>query len=732
MKRTLLKVLFLLSVFSGLWALPFQGTVISPVAGNWENAQPLIIEKADKTCEVYYSLSGADPLISGFAYDGPVMLEGTGVQKLMLVSVSDAGISDVISITYSSNAKPAPSYIPQDTRDVYIRITDKTHIPMPDSARWAAGVSANQKDPESSAFHSGGELSLNGRCDEPRILPLIISTSQGFYRYLLRTGIEAPSLPAPVAQYTGIEFSQWNYIRFNNGRTSLYSIDGGPWQQTKKPVFIDRTEEHTVSWKELKPVTTAELEEGYADEGTQTMVLPAKPEFNLPEKSWTGGSLFLSFPSEDFVFEYEDEKGRIHYQNSWGMATVPGDSEGIKENFTIYYKGLKQGTMDVSVLINRRIPEGPEIVPDTNELFSRTEVVLKFHSADTVYYKVTIPENRPYGFDFATDDIEGMTDDELNPEGNNYMRLADGEIVLGVNPDSALLYRVTAYSEDVSGNRSDLTQYAVVVDGTNLYVADEPSFLDAQYVSSAQYGSMNNPCKSLGEAVQIAERNGFLNPRVFISGTHTLKGQLSIAGNLRLIGKQNARIICPEDSEIIITDGFTSISGITLEKRETPLDEIYCRSLVTIQNASLSLYDCELYADFSKNGIVINADNSSINIKKCGITTRAQTYTALVSAHGTKLFMYNVRGVASAPTAVGISAEGGMSYLADSSLSVIASLGRIAEYVDLSWVLEACSLRGNNTIPVESAIWTDENSILLSDKANSYSGFSKLWIRAEK
>lgn len=731
MKRTLLTAIFLLSAVSGIWALAFEGTVLSPVAGSWENTQPLIIEKpAD--CEVYYSLTGADPLISGFAYDGPIMLDGQGEQKLRIVSVSENGISDIVSIDFISKNRPSPSYIPQTARDMYIRVTDNTHITMPDTVLWAAGVSANQADPASSAFHTGGEISLNGRCDIPRILPLIISTAQGYYRYLMRVGLDAQSLPAPVPAYEGIEFSQWNYIRFNNGRTTLYSLDGSPWQQTSKPVYVDRSEEHTISWKELKPVTRAELEAGFEEEpAVQTMVLAAKPEFSLPESTWTSQAVLVSFPSEDFTLSYETEGGHIHYASSFGLATVPGDSNGTTTHLTIYYKGIKQGTMDVSVLLNRRIPSGPTVISSAEGGFSRSDVILSFHSSDTVWCKVSIPANRPYGFDFATDDIEALAESASSAASDDFTMLTDGRVVLAVNPDAALLYHLSCYSEDIAGNRSDVSNYTVVVDGANLYAADENTVTDAAFLKTAPLGSMNNPYSTLSEAINASVSEGFMNPRIFVYGTHNLDETLTITKNVRLTGKMNARIICSENAEIDIIGGSASFSGVTIEKRETADIGDFRKCLINMTGASLSLYDSELYTDFKTNGIVIKADDSAINIKKCGITARAASYTALVSSHDTKLFMYNVRGIANAPTAVGISAEGGMSFLADSNLSVIGSLGRIAEYVNLQWVCEACNLQGNNTIPVESAVWTDSASVLLSDKANTFSGFAILWVKAD-
>ena len=84
--------------------------VISPVEGTWANPQSLIIDSEPGT-EVYYSLNGGDPLISGFAYDGPVLLEGTGDFSLTIVSVSKEGTSIPKTIEYTVENKPELSYI---------------------------------------------------------------------------------------------------------------------------------------------------------------------------------------------------------------------------------------------------------------------------------------------------------------------------------------------------------------------------------------------------------------------------------------------------------------------------------------------------------------------------------------------------------------------------------------------------------------------------------------------
>ena len=82
-------VIFVLSLFFGCFfafADVAESKIISPVPGNWQNPQPLIILKQPET-EVYYSLSGDNPLNSGFAYDGPVRLDMTGSLMLSVITV---------------------------------------------------------------------------------------------------------------------------------------------------------------------------------------------------------------------------------------------------------------------------------------------------------------------------------------------------------------------------------------------------------------------------------------------------------------------------------------------------------------------------------------------------------------------------------------------------------------------------------------------------------------------
>ncbi len=77
----------------------FAQRVISPVAGNFCNKQPLVIDVSDGA-ECFYSLSGTDPLASGFAYDGPVLIDITGRVDVKIAVIKENS-KEEIEISYN-------------------------------------------------------------------------------------------------------------------------------------------------------------------------------------------------------------------------------------------------------------------------------------------------------------------------------------------------------------------------------------------------------------------------------------------------------------------------------------------------------------------------------------------------------------------------------------------------------------------------------------------------------
>ena len=81
----------------GLAALVFAAVsadvkIINPVKGVWANKQLLVLGLSEGE-NAYYSLNGSDPRESGFAYDGPVMLDVSGDVEVRIVAVDSRGLS---------------------------------------------------------------------------------------------------------------------------------------------------------------------------------------------------------------------------------------------------------------------------------------------------------------------------------------------------------------------------------------------------------------------------------------------------------------------------------------------------------------------------------------------------------------------------------------------------------------------------------------------------------------
>ena len=92
------KLVFTFFIFS-FSVFCFAQRIISPVAGNFCNKQPLVLDVSDGA-ECFYSLSGTDPLTSGFAYDGPVLIDASGRINLKITAIR-GDLKEEIEINYN-------------------------------------------------------------------------------------------------------------------------------------------------------------------------------------------------------------------------------------------------------------------------------------------------------------------------------------------------------------------------------------------------------------------------------------------------------------------------------------------------------------------------------------------------------------------------------------------------------------------------------------------------------
>jgi len=726
-KKTEMIFVFFFMEFYCILAAFSQTKIISPVEGSWLNPQPIVLEKQSDT-EVYYTLTGTDPLKSGFAYDRPVPLSGYGTFELTIATVMSNGTYTTQTVTWTVSGRGKPNYIPIVDGDAYVNFSETTKITIPDTVYWAAGTTSSSV-PDVSEMQKGGTISMDGGCSVERFIPLVLKTTAGYFRYVLRIDPNGDFLMAkPIPEKEGIEFASWNYIRFMNGRNVIYSLDGGPWIQTKDPVFIDRTEAHTVSWKHLTPVYPYETETSIPTE-PEVFQIPAKPSFSgIPEGELSNTCVVASPDNQDYILEYILPDGRSVYLRSFYADTITGDLCNFSPEFTVYYRGIKQGKLSFSVSIDKRAPSMPEIIADEMSGFSRTHVALNFRSNGNVFYAISEPLNYEEGFDMAEVSkglfTNYMPDDFIPLDSND-------EIVILPAPDNtAAYYTVYAFAQDEAGNDSNIAEFSTVIDPVNYYVVSDAIRAKSpdKYSSSYPEGTKNNPLSSVQQAVETSQRYG--NPNIFVEGVFKDIPELLFYKDCHITGVGETRLIMNSDSDIIVRDSSLSLKGCSVEKTVPYTGSVFQKNLLKISGGSFSAENCEFFCSFDGSGTGITVDNGAVSLVSCGLTMKASSYTALLSSAVSNVSLRSVRGVSTAKTAVGVSASGGTINLDNTQLTVNGSFGRGAEFTNLSWAMINCSFISKNAMSATTAVWTDSKSVKIEESNNTYNGFSSLMMKA--
>ena len=679
--------------------------VISPVEGTWANPQSLIIDSEPGT-EVYYSLNGGDPLISGFAYDGPVLLEGTGDFSLTIVSVSKEGTSIPKTIEYTVENKPELSYIKNASDSPVIPMYKDSIIEIPKDTKWFVGTSTTYL-PEEKIYQTGGKVALYSNCDVVNYIPLIIKENNSYYRYVLKTGFsDLLRYSAPVPSVTGIEFYSWNYIRLSDGEKSVYSIDNGPWKETKTLISIDRTKDHVIRWQKADKT-----------DSVKEFFIPAKPHIlGIPEKGFTNQTVKLTLDSTDYQMGYKSPDGNVLFTNEITVDTVTGDSASISINFDIYYQGIKQGSIDPVFLIDRRNPFVPEVVSTTENNFSRDNVEVTFVSNEEVYYSISSPIFNTDGFD--TSDVSQI---QKTPDKSMFKKAENNTVVLPSAKDAAVFYTVYAYAKDISGNCSDIISYSTIIDSKNYYV-------DSSVKKTGNHlGTKYDPFPEINDAVAAIKSD---NVTLYLKGSFVLDKPFTISTNCTILGDENTRLNFTSNSLLVIENANVTMKDCILEKQVPQTGDVLQKNLLRIYDSSFIASNCEFVCYFDFSGSCISSKNSSITLENTGLSIHASSYAAAINAENTQLKLFNVRASSSAKTAVGISAANNTCIVDNSEIKVIGSYTRACEFLAVVWDFQNTSFISRNAISSKPAIWMDSFSTKNVDFKNKIEGFSALYTQA--
>lgn len=690
-------------------AFVFAQRIISPVEGIFNNRQALVIDVADGA-ECFYSFTGSDPLTSGFAYDGPVLIDASGNISVNVVCLKDDlreeysvnfTVDDTTSSMVSSSSIGEKEYfVASVVAGGFYNWSSDLPLNIPAEFRYALGSG----DP---VFLPGQTLKLEGDNALGRYLPCNVTDGTNNWRFIIKI---VPGVSAFMAKYEGVPFKigDWENFTFT-GEKLIYCIDDSDWSASRETVTLDRSVAHKIKWQDVA------YEHGNP---VYVYILPPKPQLNV---SGNGAGAIKAALDGNAEYAMKLQKcgvsGEYNFDGGYftecALDVFAGEEISGEAVFDIYYRGCHQGTISVPVAIDRKPPAAPVIETEFKGLFIRSSVNLTINSKSQgdIFYAVSAPFFVP---------SEDMTKTEISypqVEAKNFKKY-DKSVRLMAGKNGAVYYKVKAYVKDEAGNVSETTEYSIIIDEYNYYV-------DSEAKNSLCDGSRNNPFTTLSQAFSVVNGNKFVH--FYIKGTFNLsEGEHVISSNVSLTPVGETRIVFPANSTLVIKDAGVEVENIIFEKAsagKTAAGET--KEMFVLQNATANVSGCEIVGVFGTSGTVINCQDSVLLLNDCGITAQGQVYSCGINGSESKVGLKNCRVSTVAPTCVNFSLAGGTFDLHNSTCQVNGQIGRIAELSKTVVRYANNSFKGKlgKETKILLPVWADGEVVFYENKNNTVKGF---------
>lgn len=693
-------LLLILSFFS---LAAFCERVISPVKGKFANKQSLIISLKEGE-EAFYSYTNTNPLNSGFAYDGPVLIDMSGQVSLHVVIVKgEAKESYEINYTVNENNPFAEGtfekkFIDRVCLENVLLCTSRNVINVPKSLLFSIG------DGEKPRI-SGATLSVSADNRLSRYIPCTVIDGNQNWRFIIYlSNGDAGSFSKTEVPF---ELSDWTDFTFT-GHNLIWCLDDGMWSASKETVKIDRSKKHVIYWQDV----------AYKDGNpVQSFVLPPKPsvqtEYYDKAANFTiEGDLRYRFSVLSSGAAGDASSSSSGVYTTLTFDTFEGDYIKAKAVFAFYCDGVYQGTIDSPYEIDRQPPLPPKFIPSEPGAYARHDVSLNVEAEEgsKIYLNILGPFNVN-----STSYIDNNSEfDYINP--GEYFVYKSQPIELRAGVEKAVCYKAFAYAEDRSGNISAVSSYQVIIDEYNYFIAaSAPSF--------AADGSRLHPFNSFEQVLNVINQGKFVH--FFVSGTLRLPEGLSkITSNCSFTGMSDARLLLDASSFIMVSDSSIEFQNCVIQK-EIGEAKTSDQRFIVLEKSAASFEDCELLGNFASSGTLIGAEESIVTVKKSGLTSQSSIYAGGISGINSKISLSDCHVASVSDTAVNFSLKGGTFSLHNCDCKVISHLGRILEAGGANLRLVSNSYTGDFDHEAKDIkpVWTDENCLILEDKNNKSKGF---------
>ena len=675
--------------------------VISPIEGTWLNKQLLVIDNSDGG-EYFYSLNGSDPETTGFAYDGPVLIDLTGDIELRIARYGKNSVEKTVKFkvypdeAYSSSYK---DFIYSFYDSGILNYTSGSVLTVPGDLMYSFGL-----PPDS--FIQGRELSISDKSVLIRYIPctLLDPVTNKKWRFIIKTFPQS----AGVFSRRDVPFyiTDWETLTFTNDNF-IYKIDSEYWELPKTSRKLDRSVSHMISWQSI------DYEFGNPIE---YFVLPPKPSIN--QSILDDGCVVFNIDGDSsYSFCILSDEGSSFQElyTTIGADTFYGDNAAGKLRIGIFSNSVYQGEMEAAFDIKKRPPSMPVITSSVDSFYSRSPVKVSIVGEKNC--DLYISTSSPY---FIKDMAESYTPD--NPlfekvKMSAYKKADSRSLSFMMEPqgEGTPYYKVRAYS--VNGdNAGNVAEYSVIIDQYNYYIDASANPLTAN-------GTAQNPYTNFEQCAEAINKGSYA--RLWVKGPVKMPdSQIVLNSNCTIISDGNASLQFSEKGSLVVRNSNLTIEGCRIEidgTKESPAAKI--QPVIKLENAVLDVLNCQISARFGKNGTFIDSFSSSINFKENIIAISSKVYASCVSGVKTKFRMQNSSVNLTSDTAVAFSLNQGDIMLKNNSCKIIGNKGRVAELFDIRGSVIDNSFKADlKRIENVSPVYKDSTT-QVKEVNNEYYGF---------
>ena len=604
--------------------------------GQWSNYQSVIID-VPEGATAFYSFTGDNPLYSGFAYESPVLLEleGNVTLKVAILNKDDSVIEESVNFSVNKKTLNLP-FVTEFQNQAFVTLSEN-NISIPAYMRFAFGD-------ENSYFLKGKTLTIDTKNSLEQILPLQIKDENNLYRFMVKIPANISAEENHFVQtdddsdfseydYTvrriekklsqcpfQIEFVDWTKMKISSGENIYVCLDDDVWQTGNFELDISRDVSHTLSWID----TTSMNPEEFIPEEFKVFytTIPVMPTLKLLQDKTKVVEVSLS--DKNYEFEIvQNQKGVTSNfsgvrNKKYYIDTVYGNDLISKIETKVFYDEFYQGSLVTDFSIDRLPPKSPEVILSDDRFFVRNPVEIKFNSDEKIYYVLKSKE-------ISSKELKNL-ELELTKnfafDSSSAIELENDFLVLFEDKPNAVFYNLAYFTKDNSGNVSEISYYQVLIDSYNYYV--EASSKNSNYV---QDGSAARPFSSFEQVLSFLEKDKFV--KIHVEGNFVNMPQMNFTSPCEIISSKGARFTFAKDSYILVENTNLKISNCVLEQNFVNNDLFSQQNLFKLDNATLTLDNCETVSLFNKNGSVIFANNSNINILNSGLTIQSKVYSSV-------------------------------------------------------------------------------------------------------